>query len=176
MFTDRAQQIEYLVVKTKGHGPVTMVSVSQNLGAEWIRPPQTRWWVWMAKVSGKPFHSSNVLLDLPCPNMDVFFKQWSYLVTGITWVWLLLETENVYCLPEGRGGLLVQHHMTSVGEFVLILDNVTSCNSVMEFQLLCQKCFYTSSPAHVLKLFSLSFLPFLPLSHLPPSAVSWSVI
>ena len=51
-------------------------------------------------------------------------------VTGITWVWLLVETENVYCLAEGRGGLLVQHHMTSVGEFVLILEKVPSCSFV----------------------------------------------
>lgn len=113
----------------------------------------------MARMSGKPIHSSNVLLDLPRPNMDVFFKQWSYQVTGITWVGLLLETENVYCLPEGRGGLLVQHHMTSVGEFVLILEKVTSCNSVMEFAAVLSEMFiYFLRPAHVLKLFSLSFL------------------
>lgn len=148
----------------------------------------------MARMSGKPIHSSNVLLDLPRPNMDVFFKQWSYQVTGITWVGLLLETENVYCLPEGRGGLLVQHHMTSVGEIVLILEKVTSCNSVMEFAAVLSEMFiYFLRPAHVLKLFSLSFLPFLPLTFFPPlilppfllsslspifppSAVPWSII
>lgn len=115
------------------------------------------------------------------------------MVTGITWVGLLLETENVYCLPEGRGGLLVQHHMTSVGEIVLILEKVTCCNSVMGFAAVLSEMFiyflpsscvkvvfsflpsfppsHLLSSSHTLSLFLSSGPSFLPLSHLPSHAV-----